>query len=155
MPSLATIGDETADGEFDFGPERPLALFDAPRVDYSLRRLVHYTGSDWRAMQPWVLLTNYHRYVDQFVQWGLKQLHAGTGVEKVILPGNVVINSSISPAEAERAWRARSPGIGSRCPPIIACAPTGGGSVWSTSASGPRTPRRSPTISRSCGPIAG
>ncbi len=101
MPSLATIGDETADGEFDFGPERPLALFDAPRVDYSLRRLVHYTGSDWRAMQPWVLLTNYHRYVDQFVQWGLKQLHAGTGVEKVILPGNVVIDSSISPAEAE------------------------------------------------------
>ena len=41
VPSLATIGDETADGEFDFGPERPLALFDAPRVDYSLRRLVH------------------------------------------------------------------------------------------------------------------
>ena len=101
VPSLATIGDETADGEFDFGPERPLALFDAPRVDYSLRRLVHYTGSDWRAMQPWVLLTNYHRYVDQFVQWGLKQLHAGAGVEKVILPGNLVINSSISPAEAE------------------------------------------------------
>ena len=54
------------------GPERPLALFDAPRVDYSLRRLVHYTGSDWRAMQPWVLLTNYHRYVDQFVHWGLE-----------------------------------------------------------------------------------
>jgi AMP nucleosidase len=52
-------------------------------------------------MQPWVLLTNYHRYVDQFVQWGLKQLHAGTGVEKVVLPGNVVIDSSISPAEAE------------------------------------------------------
>jgi AMP nucleosidase len=101
VPSLATIGDETADGEFDFGPERPLALFDAPRVDYSLRRLVHYTGSDWRAMQPWVLLTNYHRYVDQFVQWGLKQLHAGTGVEKVILPGNIVIDSSIAPAEAE------------------------------------------------------
>ena len=101
VPSLATIGDETADGEFDFGPERPLSLFDAPRVDYSLRRLVHYTGSDWRAMQPWVLLTNYHRYVDQFVQWGLKQLHAGTDVEKVILPGNLVIDPSISPAEAE------------------------------------------------------
>ncbi len=100
-PSLATIGDETADGEFEQGPERPLALFDAPRVDYSLRRLVHYTGSDWRAMQPWVLLTNYHRYVDQFVHWGLDQIHAGEGVEKVILPGNVVIDRSLSPAEAE------------------------------------------------------
>ena len=47
------------------------------RVDYSLRRLVHYTGSDWRAMQPWLLLTNYHRYVDQFIRWGLEQLRAG------------------------------------------------------------------------------
>jgi AMP nucleosidase len=101
VPSLATIGDETADGEFVLGPERPLALFDAPRVDYSLRRLVHYTGSDWRAMQPWILLTNYHRYVDQFIHWALKQLHAGGGVEKVVLPGNVAIDASVSPAEAE------------------------------------------------------
>ncbi len=31
------------------------------------RRLVHYTGSDWRHVQPWILLTNYHRYVDQFI----------------------------------------------------------------------------------------
>ena len=95
-PSLATIGDETADGEFVNDGERPLALFDAPRTDYSLRRLVHYTGSDWRLMQSWVLLTNYHRYVDQFVQWGLKQLHADSGVEKVVLPGNVVIDRSLS-----------------------------------------------------------
>ena len=101
VPSLATIGDETADGEFLHGPERPLALFDAPRVDYSLRRLVHYTGSDWRAMQPWVLLTNYHRYVDQFVLWGLNQLRSDEGVERVILPGNVVIDRSLSEAEAE------------------------------------------------------
>ena len=101
VPSLATIGDETADGEFLHGPERPLALFDAPRVDYSLRRLVHYTGSDWRAMQPWVLLTNYHRYVDQFVQWGLGQLRSDEGVEKLILPGNIVIDRAVSPAEAE------------------------------------------------------
>jgi AMP nucleosidase len=100
-PSLANIGDETADGEFAHEDGRPLALFDAPRVDYSLRRLVHYTGSDWRAIQPWLLLTNYHRYVDQFVQWGLKQLHADHGVEKVILPGNVVIDRSLSPEEAE------------------------------------------------------
>ena len=101
VPSLATIGDETADGEFIPDGERPLALFDAPRVDYSLRRLVHYTGSDWRAVQPWVLLTNYHRYVDQFVQWGLKQLHADPSVERVVLPGNVVIDRSLTPEEAE------------------------------------------------------
>ena len=75
VPSLAVVGDEIADGAFEIRPgfERPIALFDAARTDYSLRRLVHYTGSDWRAMQPWVLLTNYHRYVDQFVRWGLEQ----------------------------------------------------------------------------------
>jgi AMP nucleosidase len=49
-------------------------LFDAARVDFSLRRLVHYTGSDWRHVQPWILLTNYHRYVDQFISHGLEQL---------------------------------------------------------------------------------
>ena len=101
IPSLATIGDETADGEFVNAGERPLALFDAPRIDYSLRRLVHYTGSDWRAIQPWLLLTNYHRYVDQFVHWGLRQVHAGVGIEKLILPGNVMIDRSLSPEDAE------------------------------------------------------
>ena len=32
---------------------------------------MHYTGTDWRDIQPWILLTNYQRYVDQFVQLGL------------------------------------------------------------------------------------
>ena len=102
VPSLLVVGDEIADGRFEIRPghERPIALFDAPRVDYSLRRLVHYTGSDWRVMQPWVLLTNYHRYVDQFIRWGLEQLRVG-GAEKIVLPGNVVIDASISPEEAE------------------------------------------------------
>jgi AMP nucleosidase len=102
-PSLAAVGDEVADGGFEIrlGAERPLALFDAPRVDYSLRRLVHYTGSDWRAMQPWVLLTNYHRYVDQFMRWGLEQLRAGDGVVKLVLPGNVTIEARHTQAEAD------------------------------------------------------
>jgi AMP nucleosidase len=102
-PSLTVVGDEIADGVFEIRPgaERPLALFDAARVDYSLRRLVHYTGSDWRAMQPWVLLTNYHRYVDQFVRWGLEQLRADVGVEKLVLPGDVTTEARHSQAEAD------------------------------------------------------
>jgi AMP nucleosidase len=69
VPMLSAVGDEVADGAWAFTPgqPRPLALFDAVRVDYSLRRLVHYNGTDWRAVQPWILLTNYQRYVDQFV----------------------------------------------------------------------------------------
>jgi AMP nucleosidase len=103
IPSLTVIGDEIVDGLFDIRPgaERPLALFDGARVDYSLRRLVHYTGSDWRHMQPWVLLTNYHRYVDQFIRWGLEQLRLGEG-DKLVLPGNVTIEQRHSPEEAEQ-----------------------------------------------------
>ena len=75
-PALAEVGDEVADGLWTVAPGDPwpLSLFDAVRVDYSLRRLVHYTGSDWRHVQPWILLTNYHRYVDQFVRWAVSQL---------------------------------------------------------------------------------
>ena len=102
-PSLEVVGDEIADGTFDLSAaaERPLALFDAVRTDYSLRRLVHYTGSDWRAMQPWVLLTNYHRYVDQFVGWGLDQLAEDEVAVKLVLPGNVTIERGCPRAEAE------------------------------------------------------
>ena len=88
-PQLSAVGDEIADGAWDFreGEPRPLALFDAVRADYSLQRLVHYTGSDWRHVQRWILLTNYHRYVDQFVGWGLRRLGADNLYEKIVLPG--------------------------------------------------------------------
>ena len=58
-PLLSLVGDEIADGTYDLidGEPRPLSLFDAVRVDYSLRRLMHYTGTDWRAVQPWVLMS--------------------------------------------------------------------------------------------------
>src|SRR3546814_5586928 len=44
---LAEIGDEIADGLFmqDMEGERPLALFDGLRTDFSLARLKHYTGT--------------------------------------------------------------------------------------------------------------
>ncbi len=93
-PQLAEVGDEIADGDWEFvdGQPRPLALFDAARTDFSLRRLVHYTGTDWRHMQRWVLLTNYQRYIDQFIRFGLDELRKPSAYEKLILPGNVVIN---------------------------------------------------------------
>jgi AMP nucleosidase len=102
VPQLAGVGDEIADGLWEFRDDapRPLALFDAVRVDYSLRRLVHYTGSDWRSVQPWILLTNYHRYVDQFIQWGLEQLRCGGPYDRLLLPGGVTIEARHSPDEA-------------------------------------------------------
>lgn len=93
-PLLAAVGDEIADGLWNVpeGEPKPLALFDAVRTDYSLKRLVHYTGTDWLSFQPWILLTNYHRYVDQFVRWGVQQLGDDSPYESVILPSGVCID---------------------------------------------------------------
>jgi len=72
---LALIGDELADGiEFDESSEMPLSLFDGLRTDYSLARLAHYTGTSVDDFQDFILFTNYHRYVDEFVNWGAKQI---------------------------------------------------------------------------------
>jgi AMP nucleosidase len=105
VPILSAVGDEIADGVWTApeGAPLPLALFDAVRVDYSLRRLVHYTGTDWRAVQPWILLTNYQRYVDQFVRYGLDELaRPGGPYDRMVLPGGGVVRRGDDPAEAER-----------------------------------------------------
>ena len=68
---LALIGDELADG-MDISSDdgsHPLALFDALRTDFSLARLAHYTGTRIEDFQRFILFTNYHRYVDEFVDW--------------------------------------------------------------------------------------
>ena len=112
-PQLSAVGDEIADGlwhEDPNDPARPLALFDAARIDYSLRRLVHYCGAGWQAVQPWVLLTNYHRYVDQFVRVGLDLLKSETNsYERLILPGGVVVERHEAAGAEPEAVIAASP----------------------------------------------
>jgi AMP nucleosidase len=71
---LSQIGDETADGLFHPTEAWPLSHFDARRVDFSLARLRHYTGTPVEHFQPFVLFTNYTRYVDEFVRWGCQQI---------------------------------------------------------------------------------
>ncbi len=73
---LAHIGDELADG-IGTGPPGapiPLALFDGLRTDFSLARLAHYTGTPPEHFQRFILFTNYHRYVDEFVDWAGQRL---------------------------------------------------------------------------------
>ena len=102
VPQLSLVGDEIADGTFspEFGEPLPLSLFDAVRIDYSLKRLQHYTGTHWSKTQPWILLTNYHRYVDQFVQWGLARLQENGPYDALHLPGGGVILRGMSEASA-------------------------------------------------------
>ncbi|HEY1416181.1 MAG TPA: AMP nucleosidase [Caulobacteraceae bacterium] len=108
---LASIGDEVADGLWS--PEhtatRPLTLFDGLRTDFSLARLAHYTGAPPETVQSYVLFTNYHRYVDEFVRWGAAQLgDAQSPFESLVCPGGVIITSQTPDPEkaaADSSWR--------------------------------------------------
>jgi AMP nucleosidase len=108
---LASIGDEIADGAWQTGPDddRPLSLFDALRTDFSLARLAHYTGSAADKVQAYILFTNYHRYVDEFVRWGLAQLaDVDSPYQWLCCPGGVVIGRDTPDPEAlaaESPWR--------------------------------------------------
>jgi AMP nucleosidase len=107
---LAHIGDEIADGSF-LSPDdqpRPLALFDGLRTDFSLARLAHYTGTPAEHVQQYILFTNYHRYVDEFVRWGCGQLKAGGPYKSLSAAGNVYVTAETVDAEAVVAagtWR--------------------------------------------------
>ena len=106
---LVHIGDEIADGEWDLSRGRPLALFDAPRTDFSLARLKHYTGTPTEHFQHFVLFTNYVRYVDEFVRFAVTELRRPdsrfTGLS---VPGATFGHGDLSDAEAQIAagsWR--------------------------------------------------
>jgi AMP nucleosidase len=110
---LAFIGDEIADGLWtpERSAERPLALFDGLRTDFSLARLAHYTGSPADAVQAYLLFTNYHRYVDEFVHWAAGQLaDPQSPYDSLCCPGGVVITRDTADPErvaAESSWRGR------------------------------------------------
>ena len=114
-PNLATIGDEIADGEYVLENNRkPLALFDAPRVDFSLQRLQHYTGTPFHDFQRYILFTNYHRYVDHFVGWAREELKAGGRYTELVTPGGM----RITPTSEEGGEQvAEDRGSATRCPP--------------------------------------
>jgi AMP nucleosidase len=96
FPDLAAMDDGIANGthEFHAGAAHPLALFTAPRVDYSLHRLRHYTGTSPRYFQNFVLFTNYQFYVDEFVRLGRALMGTtatdGEGYAAFVEPGNFV-----------------------------------------------------------------
>ncbi|WP_394787884.1 AMP nucleosidase [Rhodoferax sp.] len=93
LPDLAAMDDGIANGTYEPNPgdPLPLSLFTAPRVDYSLHRLRHYTGTGPEHFQNFVLFTNYQFYIDEFVRMG----HAAMADPDseycaFVEPGNVV-----------------------------------------------------------------
>jgi AMP nucleosidase len=96
-PDLAAMDDAIADGTFELPPgaPEPLSLFRAARVDYSLRRLYHYTGTDPEHFQNFVIFTNYQLYVDAFVQLCQQRLASGeSGPDAFVAPGNTITRNA-------------------------------------------------------------
>jgi len=97
VPDLAAMDDAIANGTLQLPPgaPEPLALFRAARIDYSLRRLYHYTGTDPEHFQNFVIFTNYQFYVDAFMQLCRDRLASGqAGPDAFVAPGNVVTRSA-------------------------------------------------------------
>ena len=106
---LAAIGDELADGIAVDGMEdiHPLALFDGLRTDFSLARLAHYTGTSTEHFQRFILFTNYHRYVDEFVDWAAQQ-RGKDGYTLLSGAGGLLIDEPTDNARerlSDTAWR--------------------------------------------------
>ena len=100
MPDLSRTDDDIANGTWrTTGREpAPLALFTAERVDFSLQRLAHYTGTHPEYFQRFVLLTNYQRYVDYFVAFARDAVATGEEYDRFVAPGDVVtVNRRLRP----------------------------------------------------------
>ncbi|WP_371432922.1 AMP nucleosidase [Novosphingobium sp.] len=106
---LARIGDEIADGLDvpEYEGLLPLSLFDGLRADFSLARLAHYTGTRPDDFQRYVLFTNYHRYVDEFVDWAAQQVGDGHHIA-LSGAGGLYLDAPVDNARArlsDTAWR--------------------------------------------------
>lgn len=93
VPDLAAMDDAIVNGTHAAmaGEPQPLALFRAARIDYSLHRLIHYTGTRPGHFQNFVIFTNYQFYIDAFIRLGKERMAAGDPVyDSFVEPGNVV-----------------------------------------------------------------
>ena len=114
LPDLNAMDDGIANGTFAPAPgeSHPLSLFTAPRVDYSLHRLRHYSGTAPEHFQNFVLFTNYQFYIDEFVRLGHEAMNSPARAQDYtcfVEPGNVVTRRAGLPPEAGDALGAPPP----------------------------------------------
>ncbi|NNU16080.1 AMP nucleosidase [Parvularcula sp. ZS-1/3] len=98
-PDLVSTNDDIVDGKtiLDRSGPLPLSLFTAERTDYSLNRIKHYTATAPEHFQPYILFTNYQRYVDEFIEWGLEEVKAGRA-ERLVEPGGRITEADGIPS---------------------------------------------------------
>lgn len=107
LPEMSQIDDTIANGTYRPGRDvpKPLALFTAERVDYSLQRFHHYTATRPEHVQRFVLLTNYQRYVEHFIDYAKHEIAEGDSYTSLVEPGDVVTpNSRLSSVAASGTY---------------------------------------------------
>ncbi|AZN38105.1 AMP nucleosidase [Iodobacter ciconiae] len=112
LPDLSAMDDGIANGTYEPRPGEPLplSLFTAARVDYSLHRLRHYTGTVPEHFQNFVLFTNYQFYIDEFVRLGHECMQdPNSEYIAFVEPGNVITRRAGLAAEASDALGAAPP----------------------------------------------
>ncbi|MDE2134901.1 MAG: AMP nucleosidase [Alphaproteobacteria bacterium] len=98
LPRLDAAHDTIVDGGKWLGPgPAPLSLFSAERIDFSLHRLRHYSGTDPAHFQSFVLFTNYQRYIDEFVVYCQKEIWEGRA-QSFVEPGNRISEHGKEPS---------------------------------------------------------
>jgi len=125
LPDLARMDDNIVNGTYEWGihDPKPLALFTAPRVDFSLHRLKHYTATAPEHFQNFVLFTNYQFYVDEFIEFAHRMMQPTDDpreaanrrqYDRFVEPWDVVtpnrnLTPGADPAEVSIARRLRMP----------------------------------------------
>ena len=161
LPDLGAMDDGIANGTYEAKPgeAQPLSLFTAARVDYSLHRLRHYTGTAPEWFQNFVLFTNYQFYIDEFVRLGPRgdgrreqRIHR---LRRAGQRGHAAARAGRRPSPMYGELLDGTPGHAAAAPAADAGLPPDARGpqrhhAWSTSASARPTPRPSPTTSRCC-----
>lgn len=103
QPDLVATNDDVVDGKrlLDRDDDLPLSLFPAERVDYSLHRIRHYCATDPEHFQPYIMFTNYARYVDEFLDYARAEIAAGRA-HTLVEPGNRITDAKTLQAAAPR-----------------------------------------------------
>lgn len=102
LPNLSVVDDTIVNGVYSVkkGEPLPLALFSAERVDFSLGRLHHYCGTAAKHFQHFILLTNYQRYVDEFIEYANTSLRESDEYTELVEPGDYITpNPRLDPTE--------------------------------------------------------
>ncbi len=107
-PDLNVIHDNIVNGSGFVNDDgsHPLALFAAPRIDYSLARIQHYTATRAEHFQKFVLFTNYQLYVSKFEDYARRMLaDPNSGYKSFVTAGD----HSITRPEDSIVWPERMP----------------------------------------------